>query len=264
MTFHKVDDELLSAFLDGELPPIEHSAVARLVSSDESWRSRYRDFAKDSEDLKKVLSAELTDFQRDLVLELVLTNMPSGSERRRVPRFRRRWMLLVAFLLPAFLTLVFFQNPNGTCRLYLKKDGLELQAGRSIAEEEFGPSKTWRSPKLWGEYDPRDKASLNFQVDAEEGPGRFVEARVGYDFNGDGTITRTERYKKAKLDARRGWERFTPELVEEEGKFESFDGGQIEVTLTVLGAPSLKISGTPGEIILPYRSLRTGKGAYDE
>jgi hypothetical protein len=263
---HELDDELISCYLDGELSPTEAAAVQRLVESEAAWAKRLAVFRADSSAIRKLPVPELTESQRELVFELVKTNLGSGAERRRVPRFRRRWMLVIAFLVPAALTLFFFQNPNSTSRLYLKKDGLELQAGRSIAEEEFGPDKTWRSPKLWGQYFPGDDSFLSFQVDAEKLSDRKVEGKVFYDFNGDGNFERSETYEPVKLDARRGWERFKPALSQSHGEFKHFEGGEILVTLKVLssGDKPIKISGTPGELILPYRGLRSSKGSYDQ
>lgn len=256
-----LDDELISGYLDGELSPQEMEAVGRLVKENTTWAERYGQFKKDSADLRALPAPELSEQQREIAYELAASNLEAGAERRRVPRFRRRWMLVAAFFVPAALTLVFFQNPNDTCRLYMKSDGLELQAGRSILEQEFGPSKTWYSPKLWGRLEPGEQFYLGFQVDAEEQEGAKVGARVEYDFDGDGTFDRTERYTPVELDHRKGWERFTPLMEESRGNFANLEGGEIRITLDVLGVDSIKISGTPGELIIPYKALKTSKGA---
>lgn len=260
-----VDDELISAYLDDELAADEAKAVSDLIDAEAAWRNRYEAFKRDSADLGRLPSPELSDDRREEFYELAASNRAAGAERRRVPRFRRRWMLLAAFIVPAALTLVFFQNPNATCRLYLKQDGLELQAGRSILEQEFGPAKTWYSPKLWGQLEYGEAFYLSFQVDAEEQTGARVGASVVYDFNGDGEIDREELYGKVKLDARKGWERFTPVLESSKGNFAPFEGGTVKVTLNVDGVPSkrIKISGTPGELILPYKALKTSLGAAE-
>lgn len=258
-----LDDELISAYIDDELAADEARAVSELLDTDFHWRERYEAFKQDAADLKRLPSPELSEDRREEYYELAASNRVAGSERRRVPRFRRRWMLLAAFFIPATLTLAFFQNPNATCRLYLKKDGLELQAGRSILEQEFGPSKTWYSPRLWGQLEHGQAFYVSYQVDAEAQTGAEVGAKIVYDFDGDGTVDREETYSSVKLDSRKGWERFTPDLESSKGEFAPFEGGTIRVTLQVSGVPSgrVKISGTPGELIVPYKALKTSLGA---
>lgn len=260
-----VDDELVSAYMDGQLSPAEEKAVASLVQTDQSWAERLEAFQQDAKLLRKLPVPELTDQKRELILALSDSSLPAGAERRRVPRFRRRWMLLVAVVVPTVFTLLFFSNPNDISRLYLKKDGLELQAGRSILDEDIETSKTWLSPKLWGKYAPEDTSGLGFQVDAEGLEDRTVQGEVEYDFDGDGKVDRREVYEVAELDARKGWERFEPELEKVEGDFKEFIAGEVRVTLRVPpgGKKNFRVSGTPGELIVPYRGLRTSKGAYE-
>lgn len=261
-----LDDELISAFLDDELSADEAAAVHDLIEKQDNWRARFQAFKTDAAELRRLPVGELSEEKRESFYELAASHRSAGFERRRVPRFRRRWMLLVAFVVPATFTLMFFQNPNATCRLYMKRDGLELKAGRSILEQDFGPSKTWYSPRLWGQLEYGEAFYLSFQVDAEEQTGAEVTADVSYDFDGDGTIDREEHYSPAKLDARKGWERFTPALESSRGDFAPFEGGSVKVTLSVSGVPleRIKISGTPGELVLPYRALKTSLGAYDQ
>jgi len=260
-----IDDELLTAFLDQELPPVERQKVAALVQSDAGWEKRLEDFRKTSNAIKKLSTPTLTELERDKLFERIVSYKAEGAERRRVPRFRRRWILLAAIIVPTFFTLAFFQNPNSTIRIYLKRDGLTLQAGRSILEDDLAGSKRWTSPKLWGTFDPEKKSELMFQVDAKKIENTHVIAVVEYDFDGDGQVERTEKYEPAELDARIGWERFTPRKVEEEGEFADFKGGLIALTLSQpAGEPeAVRLSGTPGELILPYTSIRSGKGAYE-
>lgn len=260
-----VDDELVSAYLDGELSGAEEKAVNSLVEVDELWNSRYNEFKADSTALRKLPANELGDAQRALVFDLAESNMEAGSERRRVPRFKRRWMLLVALVVPTVFTLLFFQNPNQTCRVYLKAESLELQAGRSIAEETFQRTRVWKSPQLWGQYFPGDPATISYQMDTKAVSPLSVKALVEYDFNGDGQFDRREVYESTELDNRRGWERFTPALVESEGDFQHFERGEISLTLTVEGKEmEAQMSGTPGELILPYRGLRGSLGSYKD
>lgn len=259
----ELDDELISAFLDDELAPQEADAVKGLIESDSAWANRLEEFKEDSRALRKLDAPELTDSKRELAYTLAVSDLEGGRERRRVPRFKRRWMLSAALILPAVLTLLFFQNPNSTSRLYLKTDGLELQAGRSVLEESFGPQKTWVSPPLWANLKRGDFAELSFQVDSKEVGGVKVIGSVEYDFDGDGTIDRTESYEAAEPDSRLGWERFTPELTEFDGDFDKLVGGRISVTLRLENDSQnvTQVSGTPGELILPYQALKTSKGA---
>ena len=259
----EIDDELLSAFMDGELSPVEAAAVAKLIETEPSWSERLNAFKADSQAIAKLPTRDLSDFLRNLTLGLAESNMEAGSERRRVPRFRRRWMLLACFVIPASLTLFFFQNPGSTSRLYFKKDRLELQARRSILEGEFQETKSWQSPRLWGKYHSEDRSALSFQVDSEEPNAQQVSAEVRYDFNGDGEVDRVEVYEASKLDLRKGWERFTPEMIDSQGEFRDLEAGQIIVVLRIEGDSEavVKLSGTPGELVLPFRGLRGSKGA---
>lgn len=257
----EVDDELVSAFIDGELSQEELKVVARLADQDANWRDRVQAFRADSEALKKQPSPDLKDSQRKLAFELAIKNLDSGVERRRVPRFRRRWMMAASFVVPVILTLAFFQNPQSTFRLYLKAEGLELQARRSIMESDFRDSRSWSSPALWGKLQAEETSSLSFQVDSEESSAQSVFSKVEYDFEGDGTVDRTEQYAAEELDIRKGWERFTPNLNESEGDYRDLEGGRIKVTLFCSTGGEIKLSGTPGELIVPYRGLRGSKGA---
>lgn len=259
----ELDDELISAFLDRELSPSESAAVAKLIETEPAWSARSQAFTLDSQAIAKLPTRDLSDSLRNLTIGLAESNMEAGSERRRVPRFRRRWMLLASFVIPASLTLFFFQNPGSTSRLYFKKDRLELEARRSILEGEFQDTKTWRSPKLWGKFYPDDRSELSFQVDSEEPDVQHVGAEVHYDFNGDGEVDRIERFDVSELDLRKGWERFTPDLLDSQGEFQDLEGGAITVLLRVEGDAKavVKLSGTPGELVLPFRGLRGAKGA---
>jgi hypothetical protein len=261
----QVDDELLSAFLDDELTYREREVVARLVQTDPAWGTRLAAFRELSGSLRKLPVRELSDSERALVLERVERHIARGAERRRVPRFRRRWMLIAAMVVPTLFTLFFFQNPHSTCRLYLKVDGLELQAGRSVIEDELKGRKRWASPKLWGRLKANEVAQLSFQVDAKKELDQHVESMVFYDFDGDGEVDRTEVYETVKLDGRIGWERFTPKLAKSEGEYEPFQGGQVAIVLSQPAGEkdTVRLSGTPGELIVPYEGLRTSKGAYD-
>lgn len=259
----ELDDELISAFLDRELSPVEHAAVAKLVETEPAWAERLEAFRADSEAIGKLPTRDLSDSLRVLTLGLAESNMEAGSERRRVPRFRRRWMLLASFIIPASLTLFYFQNPGSTSRLYFKKDRLELQARRSILEGEFQEAKSWRSPKIWGKYDAEGRSELSFQVDSDEDKVQKIGAEVQYDFNGDGEVDRVESYDVSELDLRKGWERFTPDLLDGQGEFQDLEGGQITVLLRIEGDGEavVKLSGTPGELVLPFQGLRGSKGA---
>lgn len=258
-----VDDELISAYLDNELARPEQEAVENLLAVNLEWHKRFESFQMDSEILRRATCPELSESRRRLILDLVQHNLSVGSERRRVPRFKRRWLIAAAFLVPVFFTLLFFQNPNQTCRLYLKKDTLELQAGRSIMKQKFSKKKTWVSPRLWAPLQVGESVSVGFQIDTKAKSDQLISVRVDYDFDGNGTTDRKEWYKTSLLDQNLGWERFAPSLRESEGEYQAFQGGTITLTLRVEGdsTEEFELSGTPGELVLPFRGLRTSKGA---
>ena len=126
---------------------------------------------------------------------------------------------------------------------------------------------TWNSPKLWGRYDKEKVSALSYQLDPEEVPDVKIQAVIKYDFDGDKVIDRTEVYAVDEPDNQRGWERFAPHLVKEIGDFQDeLKDGTISVTLKVThgDVETVRMSRTPGELILPYRGLRSSKGSYDE
>jgi hypothetical protein len=253
-----VDDELISAYLDGELEPRERQAVEALLQSQQTWRRRWEAFRADSEALRALPLPPLSGQTREVVLRAVTESFALGAERRRVPRYRRRWMLLAAFTVPCLLTLLYLQSPARDSRLYLRGDQLVLRAGRSGEKSSLGERKSWTSPPLWGPLQQRGDSSLSFQLDAGRTRGRQVEATVDYDFDGDGHRDRQERYQPARLDNTPGWQRFTPRRAALDGGLSDFRGGTVTINLMVSGGGkgALEMSGTPGELVLPYSHLR--------
>lgn len=253
-----VDDELLSAYLDGELEHRERAAVEALLQNEAAWRRRFEAFRADSEALRQLAQPSLPSQVRDVVYRAVTESFAMGAERRRVPRFKRRWMMLAAFTVPCLLTLFYLQNPNRDSRLYLRGDQLILRAGRSGQKSRMEKDMVWTSPPLWGALQEHGVSSLSFQVDAGTGTGESLQARVLYDFDGDGQVDRLEEYEAVSLDHSQGWERFTPRLLRAKGEFREFLGGNVVVQLASRdGKPtSLELSGTPGELVLPYRHLK--------
>lgn len=253
----QVDDELLAAYLDGELSPGESMAVDGLLHRDEDWRARLSLFRTDAEGLRGLHPVGLSDSTRDIVFRSVTESFALGAERRRVPRYKRRWMLLAALAVPSLLTLVYLQNPTHDSRLYLRDDHLVLRAGRSGEKSPLPRTKTWTSPPLWGARESRGEPSLSFQLDAGEVASRTVEASVEYDFDGDGSSDRVEKYQPVQVDGRSGWERFRPAFAETKGELRDFQGGRVILRLaSPQVGPPLELSGSPGELVLPYRRLR--------
>lgn len=253
----RVDDELLAAYLDGELEPGETVAVESLLQKEEAWRARLSGFRVDAEAVRGLPPVILNESTREIVFRSVTESFALGAERRRVPRYKRRWMLAAALAVPCVLSLVYLQNPTRDSRLYLRGDDLVLRAGRSGMRSSLPRAKSWTSPPLWGLREARGASSLSFQLDAGESPARGLEAAVEYDFEGDGKIDREERYQSVELDDRLGWERFRPPLAAAEGGWQDFRGGRVTIRLEPLRAgPPLELSGSPGELVLPYRHLR--------
>ena len=249
-----IDDELLSAYIDGELTREERTVVSGLVQSEPHWKARLEAFQKDGESFRKLPARELSDRARVRAFQLAEANVDAGADRRRVPRYKRRWMLLAAMVIPTVLTLAFFQHPWYTSRLYLKSDDLHLEARRTVEPAEFEKVKQWQSPPLWGTYHPGDQTSLWVQLDSEEPEAQKVQLVVEYDFDGNGEIDRTEVYQPFELNLYKGWERFRPKTEQVQGDFRNFESGTVRLTLQADGV--IKTSGTPGEMVLPYRDLR--------
>jgi DNA-directed RNA polymerase specialized sigma24 family protein len=255
-----VDDELVSAYLDGELEPREVIAVEGLFKREQSWSHRLDLFKEISQAWRSLAPPPpLSDERMDIVYRSVTESFDMGAERRRVPRYKRRWMLMAAFAVPCLLTLLYLQNPNQGSRLFLRGDELVLRAGRSGQKTVLAGVSDWTSAKLWGAYDPDQRdSSLGFQLDAgRTETGRSVQAVVLYDFDGDGTTDREERFEAVGLDAGPGWERFHPPLLSAKGPFQDFRGGTVTVRLSSpeRQQAALELSGSPGELVLPYRGL---------
>jgi DNA-directed RNA polymerase specialized sigma24 family protein len=254
-----VDDELLSAYLDGELEPREAVAVDGLLKRQQEWRHRLELFRTDSEAIRALGAPSLSAQTKDIAYRSVTESFAMGAERRRVPRYKRRWMLLAAFAVPCLLSLLYLQNPTRDSRLYLRDDQLVLRAGRSGQKAPLAQAREWTSPRLWGTREGQGPPSISFQVDAGKVPAQSVQASVSYDFNGDGKPDRKEQYEAASLDGGPGWERFRPRLLQAKGGLQDFQGGTVTVRLESRDEQkaAMELSGTPGELVLPYRHLTT-------
>lgn len=255
-----LDEELLSAYLDRQLEVSEALAVEGLLRDDAAWRDRLEQFRANASALRQLPKGKPSARTRDIVFRSVTESFALGAERRRVPRYKRRWMLLAAFAVPCLLTLLYLQNPTRDSRLYLRPDGLLPRAGRSGPKTALAGSHSWVSPRLWGRREAAGDSSLSYQVDAGEGVQAIVRAEVVYDFDGDGEPDRIERYEPSVLDQRAGWQRCRPKLETATGDFADFRGGSVTVSLeSSLGeALPLELSGSAGELVLPYRRLDEG------
>lgn len=251
-----LDDELISACLDEELQGEEVPAVARLVGSEPAWSERLEGFRADAEALRALPLPGLPDQVREIVYRSVTEKFALGAERRRVPRFRRRWMLLAAFMVPCALTLLYLQNPNRDSRLYLRPDGLVLRAGRTGERQLLTAPQRWTSPPLWGRLEAEGKLEQSLQADAGRTSGQTLVLELSYDFDGDGQADRVERYLPVALDGSPGWERLRPQLGTAEGEWADFRGGTVTLRLGP-GGPGVELSGSAGEMVLPYRHLRS-------
>ncbi len=252
-----LDDELISAALDQELQGEEVAAVQALLLSEPAWKERLERFREDARALRELPVPGLLSETREIVYRSVTESFALGAERRRVPRYKRRWMLLAAFFVPCSLTLLYLQNPNHDSRLYLRPEGLVLRAGRSVEKRPLLAEQSWTSPPLWGRLEADGRVEPSLQVDAGEQAGWTVELELVYDFDGDGRPERVETYRPAPLDGRTGWERLRPELATAQGEWSDFQGGTTTLRLHSQGpgAGALELSGTAGEIVLPFRHL---------
>lgn len=252
-----VDDELVSAYLDQELTKEERSVVAELLEVDTLWTQRLESFQQDAEELRKLPAQELSERLRLRAFQLAETNLEAGVDRRRVPRYRRRWILVAAVVIPTLLTLLFFQNPATTSRLYLRTEGLAVEAGRSVPPAEFQGRQEWESPRLWGQFQSDGRNKLRLELDSEEATQQRARVILEYDFDGDGQVDRTETYASEELNLGRNWESFHPQIEKSNGEYRNFTGGIVRFILLPETDGVIKLSGTPAELVLPYLDLRT-------
>eukprot|EP00808_Paulinella_micropora_P003704 g36755.t1 len=71
--------------------------------------------------------------------------------------------------------------------------------------------KSWKLSNLYGRYDPRAaKSKINLYVDAgKDRPGSALQARLWYDFDGDGIKDRIETYGYFAVDSAEGYELYS-------------------------------------------------------
>lgn len=111
---------------------------------------------------------------------------------------------------------------------------LESAAGGYFVHNPTGAA-SFTAENLTGSFRPGEGAGFQVVLDAGQTAGNGTQVMLSYDFNGDGTVDRTEYYDILPTDDLSGFQAFgTTSLLIAEGAMADFDGGS--VTLTVWNA----------------------------
>ena len=84
-----------------------------------------------------------------------------------------------------------------------------------------------------GIYDPSETTTFDLYLDAATSIGDATQARVSYDFKGDGSFDRFETYNFFATDPLVGWERYSESagLASQSGILEDLNGGTVRLEL---------------------------------
>jgi hypothetical protein len=99
-------------------------------------------------------------------------------------------------------------------------------------------------------------------VDAGAHAGDAIQARVSYDFTGDGTFDRVETYRYFATNDLSGWEGYSQAqgLLSASGSFANLSNGRIRIEVwTALGTQAIQLrtsasaaDGLQSRIIVPF------------
>ncbi|KAB8146013.1 glycoside hydrolase [Chloroflexia bacterium SDU3-3] len=127
---------------------------------------------------------------------------------------------------------------------------------------------TYVASGLSGSYDSSKATGFALYLDAGTGVGNGTQARVSYDFTGDGSYDRVETYNYFALDPVSGDEQYTQGLglKSASGSFANLSGGKVKVEIwNAIGSSAVNIrtsatsaQGYLSNLLLPYGSLSTG------
>ena len=84
-----------------------------------------------------------------------------------------------------------------------------------------------------GVYDASSSTKFDLYLDAGQNFGSAIQARVSYDFDGNGTFERLETYNHFATDANIGWEEYTETsgLLSQSGAFADLSNGTVRLEL---------------------------------
>ncbi len=118
---------------------------------------------------------------------------------------------------------------------------------------------------LNGTYDPSTTTKFQFFVDSGQNVANAVQARVSYDFNGDGTIDRVEVYHYFATDPVNGWETYTQGtgLASSSGTFADLTNGSVKVELwsaignadSTIRTSAAASDGQQSVLVIPFNGL---------
>jgi hypothetical protein len=140
-----VSDELLSAYLDGELPPQQAARIEQWVSGSESARRRLEDFRRLSGWLRDLPRAELPSEFASQVLREAERQMllPAAAPRPTLARRVRWWALAVLAPVSAaavlFVAVLLFRAPDRQPPDLAQRDDQPLAARQEAATAMAAP-----------------------------------------------------------------------------------------------------------------------------
>ena len=137
-----------------------------------------------------------------------------------------------------------------------------IPASTTYSVDEPNAALTYTATGLTGTYDPARVTEFALYLDAGTQVANGTQARISYDFDGDGTFERVETFWVFASNDLPGWEVYTQEyghgasLREAKGEFSDFTGGtlQLEVWNTFGGADValLTDAAQPSWVRIPF------------
>lgn len=117
-----------------------------------------------------------------------------------------------------------------------------------------------------GTYDSTKSTGFNLFVDAGANVGDAVQARVSYDFTGDGTYDRVETYFYFATNDLAGWEQYTQAggLKSSSGAFANLSGGRVKIEVwaaigthpVLLRASATSANGSQSLVTIPFTNIQ--------
>ena len=150
---------------------------------------------------------------------------PPESEEASQETTRHRFESDTLYLFPS-------SSPNGTGSLAFESG----EAGSFDRIPMGTASMAYQADQLHGEYDPSE-GTTDFQIwmDGWLTGVAYLQARVLYDFEGDGVIDREELYVAAPAHAQRGLDVYESEyapLIQAQGEYRNLESGSVRLELS--------------------------------